>query len=223
MTRARETRIKNHHLHVHAHLYNDYYFLRFCSNPRGSSEPLWRLWSYLLPYELTKDSRNRTRHGQISSLHGGLTKKFYASFVVQNCFLLVSPLLPVSRLLFYREHFPSSSLTIVSTVDRDDETRGRRRRYEEDKIRTEGSSGSLNSVMRYLLGDSKIPRRNPFSGSFERTVRNAIAGINQLFQILFRMFCFKLHPFERVIFQQTSRSEFNFDPRGSNRFAREID
>ena len=112
-------------------------------------------------------------------------EKFYASFVVQTVFFLFlsnhtffSRILPV--------FFVDDRLATSSTVDRDDETRGRRGRYEEDEIRCGGSSGFLSSVMRYLLADSKIPRRNPFSGSLERTVRNVNAKI-EITRILHRM------------------------------------
>lgn len=106
-------------------------------------------------------------------------EKFYASFVVQTVFFLFLRyyLFPAScfiantsRLLRCRSS--RRSIATMKHEDGEDATK-------KTKFVSEGSSGSLSSVMRYLLGDSKMSRRNPFSGSLERTVRNVIARINR--------------------------------------------
>lgn len=54
-----ETRITQNHSTYMLTVYNDLLlFCTFYSNPRGSREPLWRLWSYLSLYGRARESRN---------------------------------------------------------------------------------------------------------------------------------------------------------------------
>ena len=146
--------------YIHAHVYNDYYFLCFCSNPRDSREPLWRLWFLLTsirPYQ------------GLSKANDFKSEWFRASVVVLRKILCLGRSSEAIRrpvVSYTSFQSPPFLRTLpaffVSTNPRTKKTRRR--------IRRRGSSGFLSSVMRYLLTDSKIPRWNlsPVARSNER-------------------------------------------------------
>lgn len=117
---------------------------------------------------------------KISSLRGGLTKNFMPrsfSEAVRRSYFDLYPLFPFFFLFFLSNlcffvlfpffiflfiitpvFFVSTIVSIILDLDNDSGDG-----EDAAKIRSEGSSGFLSSVMRYLPADSKISRWNPSS------------------------------------------------------------